>query len=143
MSLLLTLAFTCHLLGLITMIGFGLVYLLRKQFMPYHGVALGRDWDEVPREFQVLILALMRAVSGSALGLAILGIIVLWIPFRSGALWALVAVPVSGFVASAGALYAMQLVAKNTPAKPPQLPVWVALALGITGLALSFVPGAV
>lgn len=143
MSVLLTLAFICHLLGFITMIGFGLVYLLRRQFLPYHGVALGRDWDEVPKEVQVLILALMRAVSGSTLGLVIIGTTVLWIPFRSGALWALVAVPVSGFVASAGALYAMHLVANNTPAKPPRLPVLVGLAMGITGLVLSLLPGAV
>ena len=143
MSLLLSLAFACHLIGILTIVGFGVVYLLRKQFLPYHAVALGKEWAEVPREVQVLILALMRAVSGNALGLAALLTFVLWIPFRAGAPWALVAVPISGFLASAGALYAMHIVATNTPAKPPRLPVLVALAFGITGLALSLAPGAV
>jgi hypothetical protein len=69
MSLPLSLAFACHVLGILTMIGFGLVYLLRKQFMPYHRVALGQEWAEVPRPVQVLTLALMRAVAGATLAL--------------------------------------------------------------------------
>ena len=137
MPLLLSLAFACHLLGIFTMVGFGLTYLLRKQFMPYHAVALGKNWAEVPKEVQILVLALMRAVAGGALAVAVLGSIVLLIPFQAGAVWAFWAVPLGSFVLSAGSLFAMRLVAANTPAKPPYKPILVAVALGIIGLALS------
>lgn len=140
MSLYLSLAFACHFIGILTMTGFGFVYLLRKQFMPYHGVALGQEWRDVPKPVQVLTLALMRAVAGATLALAALTAVVLLIPFRGGEPWALWAVPISGFVVSAGSLYAMRLVAANTPANPPFLPVIVGLGLGIVGLALSVVP---
>lgn len=61
MSLLLLFTFMCHLLAILTTLGFGLTYLLRRQFMPYHGVALEREWDALPYALQTLILALMRA----------------------------------------------------------------------------------
>jgi len=82
-------------------------------------------------------MPLMRGVAGGALAVAILALIVLLIPFRGGEVWAFVAVPVAGFVLSAGALYAMRLLATNTPAKPPFQPIVGGVALGIIGLALS------
>ena len=63
MSLLLSVAFICHLLAILTTLGFGLTYLLRIPFMPYHGVALEREWDALPHALQTLVLALMRAVA--------------------------------------------------------------------------------
>jgi hypothetical protein len=119
------------------MIAFGGTYLLRSQFMPYHGVALGKDWSEAPKEVRILVLALMRAVAGGALALAALATLVLLIPFRAGAIWAFWAIPLGGVILSAGALHAMRLVAANTPAKPPYVPILVALGLTLTGLVLS------
>ena len=75
MSLLLLFAFMCHLLAILTTLGFGLTYLLRRQFMPYHGVALEREWDALPYALQTLILALMRAVAGGALATALLSML--------------------------------------------------------------------
>ncbi|HLT19388.1 MAG TPA: hypothetical protein VKZ96_08035 [Thermomicrobiales bacterium] len=137
MSLLLTFAFACHMIGIFTMVGFGLTYLLRQQFMPYHRVALGSDWTDVPREVQILILALMRGIAGGALAVAVLALLVLMIPFRSGEVWAFVAVPLGGLILSAGALYAMRLVAANTPAAPPYQPIVGGAVLGIIGFLLS------
>lgn len=137
MSTLLTLAFLCHLVGIVTMVAFGMTYLFRKQFMPYHSAAVGKEWSEVPKEVQILILALMRAIAGGTLAVAFLGLIVLLIPFRDGAVWAYWAVPLSGLVLSAGSLYAMRLVATNTPGNPPYLLIVIAVALAITGLVLS------
>lgn len=142
MPLLLSLAFACHALGIVTIVGFGLAYLLRRQFMPYHGVALGQEWAEVPRPVQVLTLALMRAVGGAALALAVLAGFVLLIPFRAGEAWAFWALPVSSVLVSSGSLLAMGTVAKNTPARPPFLPVVVALVLSIVGFFLSLANGA-
>jgi hypothetical protein len=125
------------------MVGFGLTYLLRRQFMPYHGVALGKRWVDLPKEFQTLILALMRAVAGGTLAVAALALIVLLIPFRAGMVWAFWAVPAGGMILSAGSLYAMRLVAANTPGKPPFKPVIAGVSLTVIGLVLSLASGAI
>ena len=126
MSLLLSVAFICHLLAILTTLGFGLTYLLRRQFMPYHGVALEREWDALPHALQTLVLAT-----------ALLSTVILLIPFRAGEVWAFWTLPASTLVLAGGALYAMRLVAINTPARPPYAPIMVAAALVMIGLALS------
>ena len=80
MSVLLSIAFIFHLLAILTTLGFGLTYLLRRQFMPYHGVALEREWDALPHALQTLVLALMRAVAGGALATALLSTVILSLP---------------------------------------------------------------
>lgn len=59
MSKLMKIAFGCHLVAALLLLIFGLVYLFRPEFMPYHAVALDREWSTVERPYQVLILALM------------------------------------------------------------------------------------
>lgn len=141
MPLLRTLAFACHLLGIVTAVAFGLTYLLRGRFLPYHAIALGKEWTEVPREVQVLVLALMRVAAGGALAVAALESFVLMFPFRAGAFWALWAVPLSYLLLTGCSLSAMRLVASNTPARPPYGPVLVSAALSLVGLALSLAGG--
>jgi hypothetical protein len=130
-------AFACHLLAIFIIAAFGLTYLLRSEFMPYHGAAVGMPWAEVSAPFQVLILALMRAVGGACIAVVVLALFVLLVPFRRGAKWARWALPAGGLVIAAGALYAMLFVALNTTAKPP----WIGPAAGallvLVGLAFS------
>ena len=130
-------AFWCYALGTLIVTGFGIVYLVRPEFMPYHSVAVGLRWAAVDPSFQMLILALMRAVGSACLALAILDWTLLLIPFRQGARWATWAIAASGLVTCAGSLYAMMLVAMNTPATPP----WIGPVLGavllVAGLVLS------
>jgi hypothetical protein len=142
MTSMLSLAFACHLVAILVSISFGLTYLLRSQFMPYHAVALGKEWREVPSEVQILVLALMRAVGGGTLATALVTSFVLFIPFRAGEIWALWAVASGGLVLSAGSLYAMRIVAANTPASPPFKLVLLGLALFVIGFALSLAAGA-
>jgi hypothetical protein len=133
-------AFWCYLLGTLTLTAFGTAYLVSPEFMPYHSVAVGMPWAAVAPPFQVLILALMRAVGGACLAFATLQWTLLLIPFRQGAAWATWAIAASGLVMCAGTLYAMMLVAQNTPATPP----WIAPAAGavllVVGLVLSLKP---
>ena len=35
---------SCHLLAILSMAIVGLIYLFRTEFMPYHAVAVGRNW---------------------------------------------------------------------------------------------------
>jgi len=137
MSTRMKISFWCYALGSLIVTTFGIVYLVRPEFMPYHSVAVGMPWASVAPSFQVLILALMRAVGAACLALAILQWTLLLIPFRQGAAWATWAIAVSGLVMCAGSLFAMMLVAQHTPATPP----WIAPAAGavllVVGLVLS------
>ncbi len=112
-------AFGCYFLAGLLLVGFGIVYLFRAEFMPYHSVAVGMPWADVPPNFQVLILALMKALGGTNIALALAFYIVLFVPFRQGARWAVLATPLFGLVQSAAAFYAMSHAALHTAASPP------------------------
>ena len=135
-------AFLCHLLALLLLAIFGLIYLVRSEFMPYHAVAVGQNWSELDPSFQILILALMRAAGGGLLATPCAIGILLFKPFRQGIRWTYWAIPVIGLISSLSSLYATVYVARNTPAAPP----WIAAALGalllVIGFILSWVPEA-
>lgn len=137
MSTRMKIAFGCYFLSGLLLVGFGFVYLFRAEFMPYHSVAVGMSWPEVPPQFQVLILALMKAVGGTCVALALALYIVLFVPFRQGARWALWATPLLGLVQSAGSFYAMSHVALNTSASPPFWAPAAAVILSVVAFALS------
>ena len=44
------------------------MYLFRPDFMPYHEVAIGMPWKDLPAELQVLIIALLRVGGGGKEG---------------------------------------------------------------------------
>ena len=137
MSTRMKLAFSLYFLSGLLLAAFGFVYLLRPEFMPYHSVAVGMPWSEVSPNFKILIIALMRAVGGTVLILALAFFLILLVPFRQGAKWALWGLPILGLLQSAGSAYAMSHVALNTSASPP---LWVALAgaiLVVVAFALS------
>lgn len=52
--------------------GFGLTYLFKDSFMPYHRAAVSIPWNKLDINIQFLILALMRAVSGGFILAALL-----------------------------------------------------------------------
>ncbi len=134
MNIRMKIAFACYCLMGLLLVGFGVVYLLRQEFMPYYSVAVGLPWADVPPNFQFLILALMKAVGGAIIAVALALYIVLLVPFREGERWALWAVPILGLVQSAAALYPMSYIASNTTASPP---LW-APAAGVLLIVFAF-----
>ena len=58
MSRLMKVAFGCYLVAALLLLVFGLVYLFRPEFMPYHAVALDKEWSAVERPYQVFTLSL-------------------------------------------------------------------------------------
>ena len=128
-------AFGCYCFSGLLLVGFGVVYLFRPEFMPYHSVAVGMPWADVPPNFQVLILALMKGVGGAAIALALALYVILLMPFRQGARWAVLSVPILGLVQSAAAFYSMSHVALHTAASPP---LW-APAAGVLLTVVAFV----
>jgi hypothetical protein len=128
-------AFICYLLALPLPIFFGLIYLFRPEFMPYHAVAVGRSWSEVDPAFQTIILALMRSTGGGMIVTACAIGILLFKVFRQGIRWAYWAIPVIGLISTLPKLYATIYVARNTPASPP----WMAAALVTILLVLGYI----
>jgi len=133
----LQLAYGCHGAAALVLGSFGLVYLLRSEFMPYHAVAVGQSWSEVPAAYQVLIVALMRVVGGAWLATATALIMVLVGPFRRGQPWARWAVGLVGLLAYGSALYATLLVQHHTPATPPVGAALAGILCAGAGLVLS------
>jgi len=114
-----TSAFICYLVAAIGSIGFGLVYLARSTFMPYHRAALSTPWEKLEKPFQALLLGLIKVVGGGFLvgGLSA-GFMTLF-PFRAGELWARFAISTVGLAMAPPALYATVHVQRQTPASPP------------------------
>ena len=134
-------AFCCHLLAILGLAIVGLIYLFRSEFMPYHAVAVGRNWAEVESPFQILILALVKAFGGTNFSTALSMGILLFIPFRQGIQWARWAIPAIGYAAELPSLYVTLTVTLNTPATPPWKAVVLVMVLLLIGLILSLESG--
>ena len=129
----------CYALAVLVAMAFGVVYLTRSRFMPYHGDALQRSWDELDPHLQALLLALMRAVGGGWLAVSLNVAFLLVFPFRAGETWARYAIPLVGLAAALPSLYAALYVRTRTPASPPVSLVLVAILLLIVGFIISLV----
>ena len=140
MNLRLKASFCCYMLLLLQAITFSLIYLFRSEFMPFHASAVEQNWSEVDPAFQILILALMKAVGGGWLSISIAVSILLFRPFKQGMRWAYWAIPAVGLPPMLIILYLQINVALNTQSSPP----WVFSVLGIilllVGFILSMVP---
>ncbi len=112
----------------------GATYLFRPTFMPYHAVALGKDWAEVDPATQVLIKALMEVAGGGWLALGTLTLLLVAFPIRRGERWARWALPAASLLFYVPTLLATLSVLQQTPATPPwygNLLVCVAAALAL------------
>ncbi len=131
-------AFICYLIVALGAVLMGFTYLVRSKFMPYHQEALGQNWDQLDRRLQTLLIALMRGGGGVGVGSSISVIIMLFIPFRAGELWAHYAIPAVCLVTGLPLLYATLLVRTRTHASTPVAFVAAGIVLTIVGFILSF-----
>ena len=140
MSVRTKIAFACHLTAILILGTFGLVYVTRREFMPYHSAAVGMSWGEVSPALRVVILAMIRLIGSAFLAIVFLMASILLIPFRRGASWAKWALGAGGLWVSASSLFATLSVAAQTPANSP----WQAPAAGVVlvlvGWACSWTP---
>jgi hypothetical protein len=131
----LRLAFWTYLLLTLAGAAWGIGFLLRGEFTSYHGAAAGVPWAEVPGNFQVVILALTKLAGGLWVAFALCILVLLFVPFRQGARWAVWAVPLLMLAHYLAPMPAMIHLTTHTSATPP----W-ALTLGcivVTLLALA------
>ncbi|MDH3655991.1 MAG: hypothetical protein OEN21_17140 [Myxococcales bacterium] len=97
----------------------GAIYLFRPTFMPYHAVALGKDWAELDAATQALIKALMEVAGGGWLALGTLLLFLVAFPIRRGERWARWAAPTASLLFYVPTLLATLSVLQQTPASPP------------------------
>ncbi len=97
----------------------GAIYLFRSTFMPYHAVALGKEWAELDAATQVLLKALMEVAAGGWLALGTLTLLLVAFPIRRGERWARWALPIVSLLLYVPTLLATLSVLQHTPATPP------------------------
>jgi peptidoglycan/LPS O-acetylase OafA/YrhL len=97
----------------------GATYLLRSTFMPYHAVALGKEWAELDAATQALIKALMEVAAGGWLALGTLILFLVAFPMRAGERWARWAAPTASLLVYVPTFLATLSVSQQTPATPP------------------------
>lgn len=114
-------------------LGFGLIYLFKDSFMPYHSQAVEMSWNDVDPPFQYLVLALMRAVAGGSIACAIV-LIVLQRKFSNEKLpWIPKLILVTGLTLNLTSIYATLIVQSNTSGKPPTILLMVIAAILVIG----------
>lgn len=118
---------------------FASLYLFRGEFMPYHEVAVGKSWQMLNNEYQVLILALMRVSGGGWLATSVAILLLLFGPLRKGMYWPYYAIPIIGLAALIPSLVATLYVKIHSPADPPYLLAAVLSGLLIIALVISLI----
>ena len=105
--------------GASILLGFGLIYLFKNSFMPYHSEAVSQKWADLQPATRFLVLALMRATSGGFIATAV-AIIFLQNKLQENRLtWIPNLILILGTISMACSLYAIILVSANTPGRPP------------------------
>ena len=116
---------------------FSFVYLTKSQFMPYHGIALEKDWSDLNPSMQTIIIAFMRAVGGGLLAGAVM---ILFLQYQFNKMpqqWIALAILICGIILNMSSFYAMFLVKTKTQGKPPIIVTIVAFVLLIVGYFLN------
>jgi len=107
--------------------------------MPYHEVAIGKPWDEMGKEYRVLIIALMRVSGGGWLATSVGMLLLLLIPFRKGRYWSYFAIPAIGLSVLIPTLLATIIVKTQSTAVPPYILAAVLIGLLIIAIILSLI----
>lgn len=64
--------FGIYLLAAIMTIAWGCLYFFSHEMMPYHKQAIGKNWAELDRGVQVIILPLMKSAGAAELTIGLL-----------------------------------------------------------------------
>ena len=132
-------AFACYGLSALLSMLFGVIYLVRSTFMPYHQEALGKPWRQLDQNLKVLLLGLMRTAGGGLLVAGVSASILLLIPFRAGESWSTYSIPAIGLLTAIPALYATIVIRSRTHAHTPVAASSMAVGLLVIGFILSLI----
>jgi hypothetical protein len=133
----LSLALAAVLLVALAGIVFGVRYMRRDAFLPYHAAVAGKSWPELDPGVQVIILGMLRIIGS---GFVTLGVILLWLCFalHEGARWAPWAILTISAAALGPMLYvAIKLRSFRPDAQTPVGPTLAMVVLIVFGVGLS------
>ena len=131
------LAFALLLLSAVLCLGASARYMSAPEFMPYHAVVAGLQWQQLPTGVQVIILGMLRIVAGgfAACGFA-LGALAL-VAYR-GQAWAAAACAVVGTAVWVPTIVVTLMLRNAQPkAEPPTAAAAAILALILVGALLA------
>ena len=132
-------AFLSYTIAALLSVVFGVIYLVRSQFMPYHQDALCLSWQQLDQHLHVVLIRLMRAAGGGLLATGISTAVLALIAFRVGQPWAQYAIPVIGLVVAVPSLYATILMRCRTLKDTAIAASAMAVGLLVLGFILSVV----
>lgn len=127
-------SFYCYAAATISTLLFGLVYATRKQIMPYHLKALETTWDAIDTKYQFMLRVLLNGGGFFGLSSGMFMLILLWIPFRAGQLWAGYTIGAVGLVGALPLGFIVYQVKTKTKGDPPLLLISIINLLLVTGL---------
>ena len=133
----LNLALAAVLLVALAGIVFGVRYMQREAFLPYHAAVAGTSWAELDPGLQVVILGMLKIVGG---GFMTFGVTLLWLCFalHEGARWAPWAILTISTAALGPMLYvAIRFRAFRPDARTPVRPTLAMIVLIVVGVGLS------
>jgi len=133
----LNLALAAVLLVALAGIVFGVRYMRRQAFLPYHAAVAGTSWAELDPGVQAVILGRLKVIGG---GFVTLGVTLLWLSFalHEGARWAPWAILTISAAALGPMLYAaIRLRAFRPDAQTPVSPTLAMIVLIVVGFGLS------
>lgn len=123
-----TISFYCYAAATVLTILIGLLYASRKQIMPYHLEALETSWDAMDRKYQFMLKVLLNGGGFYGLSSGLFMLILLWIPFREGQLWAGYAIGLIGLVGTLPLGYIVYQVKTKTNGNPP---LWIMVIINL------------
>ena len=135
-----TVSFYCYATATVLTILIGLLYASRKQIMPYHLKALETSWDGIDSKYQFMLKMLLNGGGFYGLSSGLFMLILLWIPFRDGQLWAGYTIGLVGLVGTLPLGYIVYQVKTKTNGNPPlwiMIVVNLLLIVGLIGFYLS------
>jgi hypothetical protein len=116
---------------------FGVRYMRREAYLPYHAAVAGKSWNELDPGVQVIILGMLKIIGG---GFATLGVTLLWLCFAlyEGARWAPWAILTISAVELGPMLYvAIRLRTFRPDAQTPVRPTLAMMVLIVAGVGLA------
>ena len=130
-------ALVCFVLALLVPLAAGVANYVSASPVPWTAAALSVPWDQVPPNFQSVLLGYMKLAGAGLIGTALaLGFLV-FIPFRQGEAWALWAIGTVATVASLLACYGFLSMQQETGAAQPWYNPLISLVLVAVGVVLA------
>ncbi len=122
------LSFYCYATATILTILIGLLYATRKQIMPYHLQALETTWDAIDTKYQFMLKMLLNGGGFYGLSVGLFMLVLLWIPFSDGRLWAGYTIGLVGLVGTLPLGYIVYQVKTKTNGNPP---LWIMVIVNL------------